>query len=104
MIVAAVLLWFASLCAYLCSRQQTFLPKPIEKLTGWGLFTLLGFLAWLFMLGTFDPVTAIFIVVAFVMAAWIAIVLVRGHSQATLISFSSCGALISATIFGLGAF
>lgn len=102
-IVASVMLWFASLSAYCCSKQQTLFEKPVGKLPGWSVFSLLLFFAILFMLGTYDLATSLFVALAFVMAAWIAIILIRGHYQHSLLSMLISGALVSTFIFGLGA-
>jgi len=102
LIIASILLWFASLSIYCSSKQQTFFKKAIGKLLGWGVFSMLCFFAILFMLGSYDLATAFFMALSFVMAAWISIILLRGHYQHSLLSVSVSGALVSICIFGLG--
>jgi exosortase/archaeosortase len=102
LITASLLLWFACLSVYCCSKQQTFFKRALGKLLGWGVFSVLWFFAILFMLGSYDLATSFFMALSFVMAAWLSIILLRGHYQHSFLSVSISGALVSTLIFGLG--
>ena len=103
MAAAATLLWLAALSAFSASKQQSLLAKPLSKLTGWGLFILLFFLAWLFMLGTYAALTAFLLGVTYIMGAWIAMVFILGHYKPGLWKFGSVGIIVSIALFMLGA-
>lgn len=102
MAIAVVLLWLAALSAFLSSKQQNLIEKRLSKLAGWGLFCALSFLGWLFFLGTYSGLTALFLAMSYLMAAWIAIVFVLGHYNPSLWQVGSVGALISVLVFYMG--
>ena len=101
--IAATLLWLAALSSFCASKQQSLLTKPLSKLTGWGLFTLLFFLGWLFMLGTYAALAAFFFGITYIMGAWIAIVFILGHYKPGLWQFGSDGIVVSASLLMPGA-
>ena len=103
MAIAATLLWLAALSSFSASKQQSLLAKPLSKLTGWGLFTLLFFLAWLFMLGSYTALAAFFLGITYVMGAWIAMVFILGHYKLGLWQFGSGGIVVSVALLLLGA-
>lgn len=100
--IAATLLWLAALSSFCASKQQNLVAKPLSKLTGWGLFTLLFFLAWLFMLGTYAALAAFFLGITYVMGAWIAMVFILGHFKPGLWQFGSGGIVLSVSLLMLG--
>jgi|TARA_B100001093_G_C26829251_1_gene1015435 hypothetical protein len=100
--IAATLLWLAALSSFCASKQQSLLAKPLSKLTGWGLCTLLFFLAWLFMLGTYAALSAFFLGITYVMGAWIAMVFILGHYNPGLLQFGSGGIVVSVALLMLG--
>lgn len=101
--IAATLLWLAALSSFCASKQQSLLAEPLSKLTGWGLFTLLFFLAWLFMLGTYAALAAFFLGISYVMGAWIFMVFILGHYKLGLWQFGSAGVVVSVSLLKLGA-
>ncbi len=102
MAIAVILLWLASLAVFLSSKQQKLLDKPLSKLVGWGMFSVLLFFGWLFLLGEYSPLAAIFLALTYVMAAWITTVFVLGHYSIRLWQFGTGGAVVSLVIFYLG--
>tara|TARA_B100001115_G_C15718117_1_gene349060 strand:- start:178 stop:492 length:315 start_codon:yes stop_codon:yes gene_type:complete len=101
--IASTLLWLAALSAFSASKQQSLLAKPLSKLTGWGLFALLFFLAWLFLLGTYAALTAFFLGITYIMGAWIAMVFILGHYKLGLWQFGFGGIVVSVALLTLGA-
>ena len=102
MLIAAIALWLSALSAYCCSKQQSLLERPLSKLSGWGIFVILFFIAWLFLLGDYSSLSAFFLAFSYVMAAWLAMIFILGHFQMSLWKFGSAGVALSIAIFYVG--
>lgn len=102
MLIAATALWLGALSAYCSSKQQLLLERPVSKLLGWGVFVSLFFIAWLFLLGDYSSLSAFFLAVSYVMAAWLTTIFILGHFQLSLWQYGSGGFVVSIAIFYTG--
>ena len=102
MLIAATALWLAALSAYCSSKQQLLLERPLSKLSGWGVFVIFFFIAWLFLLGDYSSLSAFFLALSYVMAAWLTTIFILGHFQLSLWQFGSAGVALSIAIFYIG--
>ena len=102
MLISATALWLGALSAYCSSKQQQLLVRPLSKLSGWGIFLICYFIAWLFLLGDYSALSAFFLALSYVMAAWIATIFILGHFQLSLWKFVAAGVTLSIAIFYVG--
>jgi len=100
--IAVTFLWLGTLSAYCSSKQQLLLERPLSKLSGWGIFVIFFFIAWLFLMGSYSSLSAFFLALSYVMAAWLTTIFILAHFQLNPWQFGSTGAAISIALFYMG--
>lgn len=76
LIAAYQLCWFSGLTGFLSSVQQSLFQQPLNKLFGQSACVLLAVTSFLFFLPVYHWLTALLIVIAGMMTAWISLALI----------------------------
>ncbi|AQS39011.1 hypothetical protein Sps_03896 [Shewanella psychrophila] len=102
MSVTIVVLWIGCLIAFLSSKHQSLLAKPLMKFFSISVFiTCLMACTWLLM-ASYNPIASALMVLAFTMLIWLSLVLQLGHIKAKLVPFSCFNLIFWLAVVQLG--
>ena len=84
MSVAIVVLWIGCLTAFLSSKHQSLLAKPMMKFFSISVFIVCFMASTWLLTYIYNPIAAALMVLAFTMFIWLSLVLQLGHVKAKL--------------------
>ncbi|MPY22424.1 hypothetical protein FM037_08465 [Shewanella psychropiezotolerans] len=102
MSVTIVVLWFGCLTAFLSSKHQGLLAKPLMKCFSISVFVVCLMASIWLLTYIYNPIASALMVLAFTMFIWLSLVLQLGHVKAKLVPLSCFNLIFWVAVVQLG--